>query len=343
MIFFMLEIYELKDEKKWKEIINQSIDFDFYHTHFYHQIALNNGEGIPKLFVFNSGNEFVALPLLQRKIPNHPDWVDFTSVYGYAGPVVNCIPSYGLINDFENSMRKYFIDNQVVSVFSRLHPLLPQEYLLNELGDVVDLSFTVTVDLTLSEQEQLKCYRKSNKYEINQLRKNTVLKFAENKEEIDAFIDIYIENMQRVNAHERYFFSCDYFYQFLKSNDYKVKLLMAYDNDIAMAGAIFVFTKNIVQYHLAGTHHAYLQKTPMKLILDEIRRNASQWGYKYLHLGGGVGNSNDSLFNFKAGFSKRFDQFKIWRYIVNQDIYNHLVEENAGIIINENYFPKYRG
>ena len=97
-----------------------------------------------------------------------------------------------------------------------------------------------------------------------------------------------------------------------------------------------------MQYHLAGTDSNFAKLTPMKLIIDEARLIGNNLNVKYLNLGGGVsGSDQDSLFKFKSGFSNINYKFKVWRYIVNENIYNDLVKK-SNTDLNSNFFPLYR-
>jgi hypothetical protein len=122
------------------------------------------------------------------------------------------------IKDFQKELLHFFDLRKIISVFSRLHPLFSnQEILLSGLGEIVDTNRTVAIDLSLSEQEQKKQYVRSMKNQINRLkRKNVIVKEVNKQEEIDLFIEIYKQNMKRVNASDTYFFPNDYFYRFMK-------------------------------------------------------------------------------------------------------------------------------
>lgn len=329
-------------EAEWAVIVNKSVAYDFYHTSCYHQ--LSNGQK-QVLLVASIGKEFIALPLIIRSIPN-TELYDCTSAYGYVGPITNIL-SYDncsdLISHFSNCLKQYFQDNSIVSCFSRLHPITENYKLLQELGETVDVNKTISIDLTLPIEEQRRKFRKSNKYEINKLRKNNykVVKATTN-DEINEFIDIYIETMKRVNATDSYFFDQNYFYSFLNNSCFESKLLLAIKDDIITSGAIFTITKNIVQYHLAGTREAFIRETPMKLIIDEARLMSNNLKLDHLHLGGGVaGSDEDSLFRFKSGFSNKTHMFKVWKYIVNQTEYDKLCGQNK-CDRNSNFFPLYR-
>ena len=149
--------------------------------------------------------------------------------------------------------------------------------------------------------------------------------------------------MLRVNATENYFFSKQYFYDFLSNDCFSNKLLLARKGNEITAGAIFTVTNKIMQYHLAGTKLEYSRDTPMKLILDEARNLGNLLNLDYLHLGGGVGGSDDdSLFKFKSGFSKTIFQYKIWKFIVNKTKYNEIVALKNIRTENNSFFPLYR-
>lgn len=329
-------------DESWKQYVNQSFIHDFYHTSSYSKLEK---EGDPVLFIYSQEDDFIALPLIIREIPN-TNLFDCTSVYGYAGPISNLDinqTSEEFKVSFHEKLNDFFIKQNIVSVFSRIHPILDNNRFLDGLGEMVNLNKTIAINLKLTPEEQKRQYRKSNKYEINKLKKNNFeVVEATTKEEQDEFIDIYYETMKKVEASDYYFFSKEYFYEFLNNNCFETKLLLAKKDGEITAGAIFTITDKIIQYHLAGTKQSYTRDTPMKLILDEARLLGNELKLDYLHLGGGVGGSDeDPLFKFKSGFSKDTFQFRIWKYIVNQEKYDELVKE-SGASDNSSFFPLYR-
>jgi len=335
----MFKFEVIEDNSKWSEIIKQADVYDFHHTAYFHKI---DTEFPSKLLYFSDAENFIALPIIIRPIEG-TEYFDITSVYGYAGPVYRFDKDYEekeLVAFFQSSFRLFCKEQNIVSVFSRLHPLIEQKNILPELGNIVDLNKTVSIDLTLSADEQRKVFRKSLKSELNQLRRKEIeVKEAIRKEEIDQFIAIYYETMDRVNATPNYYFSKEYFYEFLNNADFNSKLLVAVKDNKVIAGAIFTLTDKIMQYHLAGTTEEFIKETPMKLILDEARLLGNETSAESLHLGGGVGgHDDDSLFRFKSGFSKNFKQFSVWKFIVDQEIYDELSETKE----KSNFFPLYR-
>lgn len=332
----------LKDDK-WTRLVNKSYNYDFYHTLSYNKLEEEEGE--PVFFVAFYEDNFIALPLIIREISGS-EYFDCTSVYGYAGPISNLNVldiSDEIKKNFHRSLKEFFVKENIISVFSRLHPILENYKFLEGLGEIVSLNKTIAINLKNTLEDQRKQYRKSNKYEINKLKKNNFLVVeATTKKEQDEFIDIYYETMKRVGAKENYFFSRDYFYEFLNNNCFSTKLLIAKKDNYTTAGAIFTITNKVIQYHLAGTKEEFIRDTPMKLILDEARLIGNELNIDFLHLGGGVGGSDeDPLFKFKSGFSKDTFQFKIWKYIVDQEKYHKLVKEKESPI-NSSFFPLYR-
>src|SRR5690606_15166901 len=250
------EIIE-NNSPKWTDIIKQATIHDFHQTAYFHKIDTNF---VSKLLLFSDRDNFIALPVVIRPIES-TDFFDITSVYGYSGPVYKFNEGYDIYNlkaFFKTNFIEFCKSENIVSVFSRLHPLINQDLIIDGLGEIVNLNKTVAIDLTKSADEQRKEYRKSLKSELNQLRrKEIVVREATTKEEIDAFIAIYYETMDRVEATANYYFSKEYFYEFLNNQDFDAKLLIAVKDKKVIAGAIFTLTDKIMQYHLAGTTEEY--------------------------------------------------------------------------------------
>lgn len=329
-------------DNEWSKVVNQCETYDFYHTQSYHLLEKEN---TPVLFTLCSESEVIALPLIIRKIPNS-DLFDCTSAYGYCGPISSVsldVISNNLIINFQKELINYFDKNNIIAVFSRLHPLISHGTFFGNFGTIKNLNKTISIDLGLSPDEQRKQYRRSNKSELNQLRRKgfTVVE-ATSKESIDEFVSIYHETMERVEATESYFFDNEYFYTFLQSSNFEAKLLLANFEGKIIAGAVFTISNKIMQYHLAGTTQDFIKVTPMKLIIDEARLLGNKLHLEYLHLGGGVGGSDDdSLFRFKAGFSDCHNQYQVWEMIVNEVKYQELVIKNNSNKYS-NFFPLYR-
>lgn len=335
-------IKEITSKTEWQLVLSKTDTYDFYHTYDYHQISCNSSKETPILISYTHNDVLVALPLLLRKIDN-TEFFDFTSIYGYGGPIgKNINASFDTIH-FQNELTNYFKEKQIVSVFSRLHPYIEtQDIILSNLGKSLPLGRVVNIDVTLPLEESRRAYQKSLKNQVNKLRRTCTVRKAKTKEDIHEFIDIYYENMTRLNAKKEYFFERSYFLDFLEQTDFETDILLIeeIESKKIIAGSMFVKTNGFVQFHLSGTRTDFLRLRPSKLFLDEMRVEATNNGYKYFNLGGGLGSKEDSLFEFKSSFSKDFRIFKVWKHIVNQDVYDNLCKDVSSKSID--YFPLYR-
>ena len=342
----MFKTITYEQEEEWNNAITLCSRFDFYHTWDYHNLSRENNEGNPLLFCFKDEIDFIYFPVMLREIPTTDGYYDFTSVYGYAGPLFSETITAEKIQIFVDEVKSYCLKHKIVAGFSRLHPLFDQLGVLSNLGEVVNNSETVCIDLTLTLQEQRKDYRKSNKSEINQLRKKaSIIWSSKDDEAIAEFRKIYDANMRRVAATDYYFFDDVYYNNFLNSNAYRAELLFVEMEGKKVAAAIFVFSGDIIQYHLAGTDVDYLRVAPIKYLLDEIRIYGTEQGYKFLHLGGGTSaNEEDPLLRFKRGFSKSMKQFTTFKSIFDDEMYVTLSEKctESEVDFDLNYFPLYR-
>jgi hypothetical protein len=331
-------------DKKWSDIISLSYQYDFYHTQSYSLLERKNE---PVLLVASHDNDFIAIPLIIRKIEG-TDFFDCTSVYGYCGPVSN-VPIENISSNhilfFQAELLQFFKYRKIISAFSRLHPIFNQSRFFENFGIIKEINKTVAIDLSLPDEDQKKKYRKSTLSEINQLKiKGYIVAEAQTKAEIDMFAQLYQDYMRKINADSYLFFSKTYFYQFLNNPSFKTKLLLAKKENIMTAGAIFTLSNKIMQYHLAASSSEYKKDAPMKIIVDQARLIGNNYKMDILHLGGGVGGrSDDSLFYFKSGFSDTRLIYNTWQLIVDESIYAYLadlfkIDQNKTI----DYFPIYR-
>lgn len=353
-----LYVVRAAQHAQWLEVLLQSHQYDFYHLPEYHLLAEQRGEGAAHLFVYNEEDYLIAIPLLLRSLDSVPGFTqhgrglwDATSVYGYSGPIISHPDTpASVIRNFRSALRETLQERNIVSVFTRLHPLIAHRTILAGLGEYVPSGKTVSIDLCLSINAQRAGYRRDHKLAINKLRRLGVT-CLHDKDGVylDEFVDIYHENMRRVKASSEYFFDRTYFQNLVNELKANVHLFLCLLDNKVVCGGLFTFCHGIVQYHLSGTRDEFLKLAPMKLLLDEVRLQAYQQGEKVFHLGGGVGSREDSLFEFKAGFSDRRHEFAVWRWVVLGDVYEQLCKKRAqwntqqGVTpVSLAYFPQYR-
>jgi len=338
----------IENRNKWTEIIDQCQQSDFYHTFDYHQITKKDGER-PVLLKYSKGNSHILLPLLIRDIEG-TQLKDATSVYGYVGPLGKHIDPDFDNSNFKSELDTFLKDNQIISVFSRLHPYIENQHLiLKNIGEIVSHGKVVNIDLTRSSDDQKHDYKRRLRTYINEEHKEYEVIDGACEKYLDPFIATYCENMKRVNAKPSYFFGKKYFYELLASGQINAELIAAVHKETGefAGGAIFTKKGKTIQYHLSGVKAKFFHLNPIKLLIDHAREKGTEEGYENLNLGGGLGGQvKDSLFYFKSGFSKDHREFTSWQYIVDQPKYDKLLKEKEGlekpIDKSSCFFPLYR-
>jgi Acetyltransferase (GNAT) domain len=342
---------------QWDAALKQT-RHDFYYGVDYHRLAEERGEGLARLYVFEQNGYTIVMPLLLRPVQSvygladsGADYWDATSVYGYGGPACSHVETpQDVVRTFQEELATTLAESQVVAAFSRMHPLYPgQAAILGGLGEYLLRWQTVSIDLTCALDDQIALYRQSHRREIRLLRRDGFeVVLDHDGRYLDAFVEIYTETMRRLAAPSSYYFERRYFDR-LMSNRQVFQLFVAIWQGQVVSGALFGLCDGVCQYHLSGTHECARRQAPTKLILDEARIWAYNQGAHVLHLGGGQGKE-DSLFQFKAGFSDRRHDFAIWRWVVRPDVYAQLVDardqaerQQGRQLGGADFFPRYRG
>jgi carbamoyl-phosphate synthase large subunit len=348
-----IQILRTRDAAEWNAVLSKTRQHDFHHLPQYHRMAEQFGEGTARFFVYSENGYTIALPLLLRPVdPNEPDgWQDATSVYGYAGPVASddSLPD-SFLQRFQEALRAELSRARVVSVFSRLHPLMPQKGMLASIGDCVENGQTISIDLTLPDEEQRAHYNKSCRTSLRKLHEaGFVCVYDREKRCLEEFVEVYLETMRRAGAHDSYFFDRAYFETLTRELGEVSHLFVVLKDGEVAAATICTNCAGIVQDHLGGTRDAFLKFSPDRLVVDTERSWAKQSGARVFHLGGGVGAHEDSVFQYKAAFSNRRHIFQTWQWILQPEIYEQLCAQKArwntanGLVsVSAGYFPAYR-
>jgi hypothetical protein len=335
-------------DPRWRAFVAR-VPHDVYHLPEYVVAASRAEKGRPGAFYAESENTACLIPLLIRDLPEElgasREWYDAASPYGYPGLLAtNPTDEVALIR-FLTALRELGDAQGLVSAFIRLHPLLPlPSAALRSLGSVRTHGRVVHLDLTQSTEKLWSEARKNHGRGIRKLHRAGFVATMDDWGLYPEFIRLYKETMRRVAAAPFYFFARTYF------EDVRAELLgqthlctvAAPDGRIACAG-LFFEEAGIVQYHLSGTADEFLGVAPSKLMFDCVFRWSKERGNHVLHLGGGLGGREDSLFHFKAGFSPLRAEFQSLHVVFNQDRYRTLTSQIDGAAaISPEFFPLYR-
>jgi len=343
-------------ESSWGDCL-ADLPHDVYHVPEYVQLCADQAQAEPLAFVAEEGHSRVFVPLIIRPVNDATATAgglyDASSPYGYPSPLVGGDDTGKQCADFFGRAIRMLVsrlrERGVVSVFLRLHPLLPIPLeALRRCGALVDHGQTVYVDLTQSTDEIWSQTRRSHRKCIRRAERNGYVAEIDHAwHHFEDFFSIYGETMERVSATDSYFFPREYFLELREALQDALHLCIVRREDTVAAASLYTEVRGFVQAHLGGARTAHGKHAPTILSEHFMRGWAKDRGNHTFHLGGGKGASNDSLFQFKAGFSKLRADYFTFRAVADADAYRRLVsrwEQEAGTSADclEGFFPAFR-
>ena len=328
---------------------------DFYHLTSYVELEAQRMNATPEALLVSDNERLFFIPYLVRSCNSlfadlQEPVFDAVSPYGYPGILISdagrdaCFAAEGF-----SAFRESLAERSICSAFLRMHPILGNDFtMLFPPGVFTDSSETVAVDLDMDEAALQNQLRSSCRAKIRKCMKlGYTSRFLTLSEVLDEFCEIYNQTMERVHAKEAYYFSREYFARIAQLPG--VHCCITESGQTIVAASVFFECDGIFQYHLGGTLTEFLSTSPVSMNLFDTIVWAKRRGNRWLHIGGGVGGKEDSLFSFKAGFSPTRFQFLTSRMIINESKYHQLVslkaqekESSPEALLASNFFPAYR-
>lgn len=375
----MIELLE-PENARWDERLRY-VAHDVYHGAGYHRYSVASGAARALLIVVGDADRGLAWPYLLRPVSavdgfEGTDAMDVTSVYGYPGPLAwGCRPGDPFLAEAWTEICDVWRSQRVVSAFTRFHPILanvevahsfhdpysigegisaagsqPDEVSPAIEGPIVPGGTTVSIDCRLDDDAAIADYARVLRQEIARSRRaGLVTEEDESWLELDSFASLYAKTMARNRADSAYEVTRDDAVRLRDSLGGRLHLLVTRLEGAVVAAGLFTESDGIVQAHLVGTDDAQRQLSPLKVLLDDARRWARGRGDRVLHLGGGRGGRDDSLFAFKRRFSSRRHSFHTGRWILDADAYGELAARRRRFAIDRGvdiedpgWFPAYR-
>ena len=351
----MLEVIGLENEGKWLDIVKRFKDCDVYYLPQYTKAFQLHGDGEPMLFHFESENMKAINVVMKRDITDceyfshvceKNDCFDIATPYGYGGFLVEGDSSGKALELLNDAYTAYFSSHGIVSEFVRFHPLLKNYCGMEAIYDTTELGKTISIDLSSPEVicdniEAKVCKR------IKEAKASGIEIFTGNTRDLySVFKDLYDKTMDKNNASPYYYFG-ESFYQSVMT-DLKDNSVIFYAmlNGEIIAIEIDLFYNQYMHSHLQGSKAEFLHLSPVTLLRYEAALWGCENGKKALHIGGGVGAQNDSLYRFKRSFNKKSDNtFAIGKKIFDNKKYEHLIElrkKDPNFVSNPDFFPVYR-
>jgi len=155
---------------------------------------------------------------------------------------------------------------------------------------------------------------------------------------LDEFAVLYEATMRHRDAASFYLFPPEYWDSLAALGDGLLRLDARLDGGL-VASTLCLASPPWLHYHLAAMNDAGRELGASKLLLLEAARWGQSRGYAELHLGSGLGGTEDSLWKFKQRFSDHPGR-ELWIGKLVHDAEGY--RELGGTGSTEGFFPAYR-
>ena len=271
----------------------------------------------------------VVFAAIEREISGS-DRRDVTTPYGYGGPAG---PGDG--RAFSAAYAEWARERGVVTTFVRFHPLLENVGLAPEGTELERLADTATWPLEGDLEAGMHSMHRRGARKAE--KAGVEVAVTARPSDLGAFVELYDATMRRRDAEDFYFFPEPYWAALLGLGDRLVRMDATLDGEL-LASQLLLATPPWLHYHLGATSDAGFDLGASKLLFREAARYGQAEGYAELHLGSGLGGSEDSLWQFKQRLSPAPGRpYWIGKLVHDEAAYREL--SGAG---TDGFFPAYR-
>ncbi len=322
-------------DPKWDKFLQNFPRKDIYFTADYHRSFETTASRTAQAFCYEDSGKHFFFPVMLGDAGN--GYFDIETVYGYTGPLANTSDS-GFLAAAWAAYKTWAKEKKILCQLVRFNPLVESHEFYD--SETIHDRDTVLVDVTGKWRNN---YHQKLRGDISRANK-LGLEFVR-LDSAAQFKDLYIADMQRMNAGEFYFFKTEHF-EYLQ-NSQSVKIYGIKNEGRLIAAASFMYYGENVHYHLSASDpESELKGYAVKFLLDNVIALAHEGGFKHLHLGGGRTNKpDDSLFFFKKRFGGKMLEYRLAKTILLPDEYEGLRvrwESLHGQPPPQNYLQFYR-
>jgi hypothetical protein len=351
------------DALLWNSLVDGAATPDVYYRPGYARAYESVEHGKAAAVLIETGELRGLFPLLLRPLSSlsfaHDEsGFDAATPYGYGGLLV--LDGVEAVSGYQggellSALRNWCRDNKIVSAHVRLHPVLRQEdwfggatredFHLHLLGP------TTAIDVSRwnSETSSVATLHKGRRTDLNFARRSLHLTWTSDGrpvlDDLREFYRLYDQRMTELEAAEYYHFSFDHFRSLAEGLGPQLDVGIAWLNDRAVGGALFMVDKMMAHYHLSATDELGRTHKATTLILNGAAERARLRSCEYLHLGGGA-RGEDKLFAFKQSFGGNTYRYSYLSLVCDPMQYGRLVKmrESATDLpaLRPNFFPAYR-
>ncbi|OSI10523.1 GNAT family N-acetyltransferase [Neisseria canis] len=340
----------IQDNELWDKTIRSLPVYEpFYLNAYVKALAGHNKDSEPVLLYYENGDVKAATVMFRRdialsqpftgKIPENT-YFDLSSPYGYGGFIYN---TDSFPEEVQQAYNQYCLETGYICEFLRFN--LFTDYAQRYDGYAVSPMVNVVCDLSGSWEDVFGRYQGKTRQKVRKIQKSGwSVRVGNTKEDIDTFLPVYYDTMDRNDARSMYYFDKEFF-ETLHNLGGPIYYFFAEKEGKVGAVNLLIGGNENTYCFLSSTSREYLKESPNYLLMSEMIAWSHANGFKKFVIGGGYG-SNDDLLRFKKGFAPEgLYDFYIGNKIFNQEIYNKLLEirrEAGELDENSNFFPLYR-
>lgn len=345
-----LIVYTIEQNQEWDARVRSFQHYDVYYLSGYVKAFKIHGDGEP-LLIYYEGQDIRGINVVMKrdisqdlcfegKVEENA-WFDFVTPYGYGGWLIE---GDGDSTKLLYSYQSWCQENNVVSEFVRYHPVLENHKNSELFYDVLALGCTIAMDLS-NPETIWNNFTSKNRNMVRKAQKSGIVIYNGRYPKIfERFREVYNLTMDKDDAEDYYYFKPDFYQSVMMELPHEAQVFYAELDGKVIATSIMLAANGRLNYHLSGALSEYKSLAPTNLLIYMAALWGCHNGCKTLHLGGGVGSSEDSLYKFKKSFYRgKPCRFHIGKKMFMDEKYQELVRmRNQSEINNSGFFPKYR-
>lgn len=329
------KLLDLKGKDEWSKYLQRLPveQRDIYYTPEYYSLYEKYGDGKTQCFVFEKDGETALYPFLLNCVNEvgydlPRKFYDIQGAYGYNG-VVSSSNSPGFIDSFYRSFGDYCHEAGVIAEFTRFNPYLRNQSFSSRALEITINRKTVCLNIAQPyEKIWSDSYDTKNRNMIRKAHNARYEMVVQSSEEAALrFYEIYRGRMTAVGAEPYYYFNPEMFLEMLRNKAFD--FLFVKDSEGSYLGSMVLMTYGRYAHpHLGGRAGHVAHDAVSNFMFDEAIKLAVQHGAEVFHLGGGNSmDEHDSLFRFKAHFSKEHLDFYIGTKVHDRKVYDQVISQ----------------
>ncbi len=306
---------------------------DIYYTPEYYSLYEKNGDGEAYCFVFEQDGEIALYPFLMNCVNDagyklSRKFYDIQGAYGYNGVVSSC-NSQSFIDSFHDSFDEYCREKGIIAEFTRFNPYLGNHTFSGNSMDISINRKTVCLEIDRPyEKIWSESYDTKNRNMIRKAHKARFEIVVQNSEEaVRRSYQIYLARMMAIGAEPYYYFNLEMFLEMHRNKAFDF-LFVRDTRGNYLASMVLMSYGRYAHPHLSGRVAGIPWDAVSNFLFDEAIKLSAQHGAEIFHFGGGNSmDENDSLFRFKAHFSKQHLNFYIGTKVHNTNVYDQVIDQ----------------